>query len=276
MKLTKKNKKIILIFVGIICLSLMLFSIYKINVWIFENISLDNQIKEINNLISVEEVMENKNNIEYFNPPSAQDTTDYWTYVRFPLLKVDFKELKKRNEDTVGLIKVNGTSINYPVVQTSDNDFYLNHDFDKNGNSSGWVFMDYRNDIDELQNNTIIYAHGRINKMMFGPLKFIYESNWYDKTDNYLIYLVSENTSTLWQIFSVYDLPTETYYLTSNFASTESYQKFLDTITKRSKLKFNYTIDTNDKILTLSTCYNKTDKMVVHAKLIKRQFLNKD
>lgn len=267
------KKKCIIILVLIGAFLGMGLSIYKINIWILENISIDKQIEQINELTLIEE-MGNTSDVEYYNPPTDNnELNDYWTYVRLPLLKVDFSKIKELNNDTVGLLRVNGMSINYPVVQTTDNDYYLKHDFNKNNNSSGWVFMDYRNDIDNLQNNTIIYAHGRINKTMFGPLKYIFDSNWYENTDVYTINLVSEHYSTLWQIFSVYDLPTETYYLTSNFASNESYQRFLDTITSRSKLKFNYTIDTNDKILTLSTCFNKTDKLVVHAKLIKRQVI---
>ncbi len=267
------KKKCIIILVLIGAFLGMGLSIYKINIWILENISIDKQIEQINELTLIEE-MGNSSDVEYYNPPTDNnELNDYWTYVRLPLLKVDFSKIKELNNDTVGLLRVNGMSINYPVVQTTDNDYYLKHDFNKNNNSSGWVFMDYRNDIDNLQNNTIIYAHGRINKTMFGPLKYIFDSNWYENTDVYTINLVSEHYSTLWQIFSVYDLPTETYYLTSNFASNESYQRFLDTITSRSKLKFNYTIDTNDKILTLSTCFNKTDKLVVHAKLIKRQVI---
>ena len=57
------------------------------------------------------------------------------------------KELKKINNDVRGWIQVNGTNINYPFVQTNNNDFYLKHSFDKSYNSSGWIFLDYRNNI---------------------------------------------------------------------------------------------------------------------------------
>ena len=49
--------------------------------------------------------------------------------------------------------------INYPFVQTSDNDYYLNHSFNKKYNDAGWVFMDYRNNASNFDKNTILYAH---------------------------------------------------------------------------------------------------------------------
>ena len=53
------------------------------------------------------------------------------------------EDIIKENEDTVGWIKIEGTNINYPVVQGKDNDYYLKHDYNKNNNSAGWIFMDY-------------------------------------------------------------------------------------------------------------------------------------
>ena len=106
---------------------------------------------------------------------------------------------------------------------------------------------------------------------MFGSLKNVFKSDWYNKTDNYVVYLSTPKKNMLWQIFSVYKIKTETYYLTSSFASDESYQKFINTIKERSKYNFNTNVTTNDRILTLSTCYNSSEKVVLHAKLIKIQ-----
>ena len=71
------------------------------------------------------------------------------------LIDVDFTELKKVNSDVKGWIQVNGTNINYPFVQTKDTKFYLNHSFDKKYNDAGWVFLDYRNNIDLSNKNNI-------------------------------------------------------------------------------------------------------------------------
>ena len=185
------------------------------------------------------------------------------------LLNVDFKELKKTNNQTKGWIQVNGTTINYPFVQTQDNIFYLTHSFDKSYNEAGWVFLDYRNNINELDRNTILYAHGRMNKTMFGSLKNIIKSDWYSNKDNYVIKMSTETENTLWQVFSVYKIPTTNDYIQVNFSSDEEYNKFLNKLKKRSTFDFNVDLTEKDKIITLSTCYNDYEKVAMHAKLIK-------
>lgn len=243
-------------------------STVKILSWNKDNQETGKQLNKINKEIEIKE--EEEVNTEMINAPDEKDS-DYWKYIELPLISVDFDELKKENEDTVAFLKVNGTNINYPVVQTTDNDYYLYHSFDKSKNDAGWVFMDYRNSVEVLEDNTIIYAHGRYDTTMFGSLKNVFKNNWYENTDNHVLYLSTKTENTLWQVFSVYKIKTETYYLTSSFGSENSHQKFIDTLLKRSKYNFNASVDTQDKILTLSTCYNQNEKVVLHAKLIKRQ-----
>ena len=182
----------------------------------------------------------------------------------------DINKLKEKNSDTVGWINVNNTNINYPYVQGKDNNYYLDHSFDKKYNEAGWVFLDYRNDKNLSNKNNILYAHSRLDKTMFGSLSKTLKSNWYNNKDNHIIRLSTETENTMWQIFSVYKIPEETYYITTNFNSDNDYQKFLNTIKERSIHNFSTNLTTEDKILTLSTCYSDTERTVVHAKLIKR------
>ena len=159
-------------------------------------------------------------------------------------------------------------------VQSNDNAYYLNHSFTKKKNEAGWVFLDYRNDINNLSRNNIIYAHSRLDKTMFGSLKNILSNNWYKKTDNHIIKLSTEKENTLWQVFSVYHIKTENYYITTDFRDDDEFKTFIDTISKRSKLKFDASVDVNDTILTLSTCRAGDEKVVLHAKLIKKEVRN--
>ena len=198
------------------------------------------------------------------------NTSDYWYYIKFPLIDVDINKLKEKNSDTVGWINVNNTNINYPYVQGKDNNYYLDHSFNKKYNEAGWVFLDYRNDKNLSNKNNILYAHSRLDKTMFGSLSKTLKSNWYNNKDNHIIRLSTETENTMWQIFSVYKIPEETYYITTNFNSDNDYQKFLNTIKERSIHNFSTNLTTDDKILTLSTCYSDTERTVVHAKLIKR------
>lgn len=186
------------------------------------------------------------------------------------LIDVDFKELKETNSDVKGWIYVKGTSINYPFVQADDNSFYLTRSFDKSNNSSGWIFLDYRNNISSSEKNTILYGHGRFSQIMFGSLKNILTSGWLNNSSNYVIKLSTESENTLWQVFSVYHIPTTSDYIETDFKSDEQYQVFLDMLLNRSAHNFNTNVSYKDRILTLSTCYNNTEKVVLHAKLIKK------
>lgn len=237
--------------------------------WNDDNRKIEKQLKELDKDIKIK-LDEDTLRVENINPPEDKNS-DYWNFMNMPMISVDFNNLFMKNSDTVAFLKVNGTNINYPVVQTSDNDYYLNHAFDKSLNEAGWVFLDYRNDIDNLQDNTIIYAHGRVDSTMFGSLKNVLKEEWYNLKDNHIIYLSTIKENTMWQIFSTYIVPTETYYLTSSFGSDSSKLNFINKISSRSVNLYNADVGVNDKILTLSTCYNEKEKLVLHAKLIKKQ-----
>ncbi len=206
------------------------------------------------------------------NKTTSSKKNDYWTYMETPLMSVDFTKLKSKNPDTVAWLYVNNTNVNYPVVQTTNNDYYLTHAFDKSKNSAGWVFADYRSDLENFKRNTVIYGHRRKDQVMFGSLGKVTNKSWYTKTENQIIKLSTPTQNTLWQIVSIYTIKEESYYLTHNFASDADYEKFLKKIVSRSIYDFDVEVDKDDKILTLSTCLNLTgDRIVIHAKLVKTQ-----
>ena len=190
------------------------------------------------------------------------------------MINVDIGNLKVKNKDTVGWINVNNTNINYPFVQANDNYYYLNHSFDNSVNKAGWVFLDYRNDNNLSDKNNIIYAHSRLDKTMFGSLNDTLKYSWYSNKDNHIIKISTEKENTLWQIFSVYKIPVESYYITTNFLNDSAFEDFLDVIKKRSVFDFNTNLTKDDRILTLSTCYSDKERTVIHAKLIKRSLSN--
>ncbi len=268
-KKTKKKNIWILVILFSIFLAIIVFCLIKIFVWGKNNKDTSKLIEDINNTVNVT-LREDDSNTEIVNDTKEEVTSDYWYYIKFPLIDVDITKLKEKNADTVGWINVNNTNINYPFVQGKDNSYYLSHSFDKKYNEAGWVFLDYRNSKDLNNKNTILYAHSRLDKTMFGSLSKVLKFSWYNNKDNHIIRLSTETENTLWQIFSVYKIPEESYYITTNFNSNEEYTKFLNTIKQRSIHNFNTNLDINDKILTLSTCYSDTERTVVHAKLIKR------
>ena len=252
----------------ILFLTIILISSFKIYNWQKDN----NKIKNIDKNIKKDiKVKENNNDGELVNQPKEKES-DYWYYVKLPFYEVDFNSLVEKNNDTVAFIHMKNTNINYPVVQTNNNDYYLTHAFDKSKNSAGWVFMDYRNNISNLNDNTVIYGHGRIDKTVFGSLKNSLNKSWQANKENLAIWLSTKNQNLLFQIFSIYTIKSENYYITTNFENTEKKQTWLNTMKERNIAAIDNSVNINDKILTLSTCKNNSgDRIVVQAKLIKRQ-----
>lgn len=272
-KLKKKRRfrKWVLILIFMFSCVLFFGSAFLLARWYFDNKKIDDIEDSIATISTVKEKDDNEHT-ELVNPPSNMPDDDYFKYIKMSLLEVDFQELLRKNSDTVGFINVKGTNINYPIVQTTDNKYYLTHAFDKSANDAGWVFMDYRNDPVNFNQNTIIYAHSRYNQTMFGSLKNILKSSWYTNKDNHIIRLSTPTENTMWQVFSVYTIAKESYYITPSFASEEEYGVFLNTLKNRSEVNFSGLVNTNDKILTLSTCKdNFGNRVVMHAKLIKKE-----
>ena len=107
------------------------------------------------------------------------------------------------------------------------------------------------------------------NNTVFGSLRNITTSDWTKDTNNFVIKLSTEYEDTLWQVFSIYSIPTTSDYLKTSFTD-EEFVEFGNMLIERSSYNFNTTINEHDKIITLSTCHNTNDKSVLHAKLIKR------
>ena len=265
-----KWKNIIVIFIFLICLITLIISTINVVKWKLNSNKTDKQIEEIQEIIEVEEVVDTDTAEIIEQKEEIPKSNPYWDYISMNLINVDFNELKSINSNTKGWIQVNGTNINYPFVQAADNKYYLTHSYDKSYNGAGWVFLDYRNSINELSKNTIIYAHGRLDTTMFGSLKNILKSGWLNNSNNYVVKLSTEYENTLWQVFSVYHIPTTNDYIKVNFNSNDDFINWASILINRSAYNFNTSVSENDNILTLSTCYNDNEKVALHAKLIKK------
>ncbi len=273
-----KRKNILKLIKGAIIILCLFFAgtivVYtvKIITWKLENKETNNQISEI---LESAVIVEDVDNIttEKINPPYDNLEDPYWKYINEKLINVDFNKLTKINNETKGWLKINGTNVSYPFVQTNNNDFYLNHSFDKSKNSAGWVFLDYRNNIANLNLNTILYAHGRLDNTMFGSIRSILNNGWLANSNNFVIKMVTNKEKTVWQVFSVYHIPTTSDYLQIDFSDNREFEEFLEIIKNRSSYDFKTKLTSDDQIITLSTCYNNTEKIVVHAKLIKRELI---
>lgn len=184
--------------------------------------------------------------------------------VNDPLVRVvNFDELKKTNPDTVGWIYIPDTVIDYPVVQSSDNDKYLHTMFSGERNKAGTIFVDYRNTMNFTDDNTVIYGHNMKNKSMFHILSKYGSQEFYDEHKTAYFY-TPDGTYEL-RIFAAYTVNANDPYTDISFGSSS--EEIINKFIERSKITSAFTLGPNTKIASLSTCaYDYDDaRFVVHA-----------
>jgi len=189
------------------------------------------------------------------------------------VLKI-YAELKAKNSDLVGWISIPGfaKAIDYPIMQSFDNEYYLRHDFYKNESNSGSIFMDFSNLSAEPDRNIIIYGHAMRNNSMFGNLRgYPTDSEKYEKVS--VIYLDLLYTRLEYRVFSAYSCEKDFNYRRTVFTDDEDYMDFLNTVRSKSEHDFGIALSPRDKIITLSTCDKSIGqdwRIVIHGKLVKQ------
>lgn len=255
---------------SVILICLIVFSAYKLIRWKAESDLTNELITTIQSSSQVEEVASDEKDSVSNNSTSTIGQNDpYWNLLKQSLISVDLNDLKSTNSDVVGWIQIPGTNIDYPFVQTDNNDFYLTHSIDKYWNEAGWVFLDYRNSKNLDNRNQIIYAHGRVDGSMFGSLQNVLSKDWQSATENHVVKISSDTENSLWQVFSVYRIPKTNDYITTEFGNDHSFEEYIKLVKDRSDYNFQTNVVAGDRVLTLSTCIGLNDRVVLHAKLIK-------
>lgn len=181
---------------------------------------------------------------------------------------LSLNKLRQINSDVVAWIDIEGTNVHYPILQASDNDYYLYVSVYDEYADGGSIFMDYRNDEYFNDMNTVIYGHNMRNKTMFYDLRFYQEQSYYEARPYITVKI--DNKILTYQIYSVRILDESYDYRTPNYGSAEADEAFLNDTLNDSLISSSVTPVAGDRILTLSTCVkaNGTDRLVVHAKLV--------
>lgn len=179
-----------------------------------------------------------------------------------------FANLHKINEDIVGWISIAGTTIDYPVVQHSDNDYYLNHNIEQKRSSRGAIFMDYRNEDALADTHTVIYGHHMKDDSMFGELSKYKDENYYK--EHTIITLDTLEQPTKWEIFSVYIYSPDHQFFQYEFENEQQYSDYLSEIVASSMYSTDVEVTSEDQLLSLVTCtYEVSDaRFIVHAKRV--------
>ncbi len=220
--------------------------------------NIQNNIKKVIEITTDEDILANL-------PPIEEDQNEPTKVI----INDDIASLLSINPDVVGWLKVNNTNIDYPTVQAKDNKFYLKHNIYAEEDSNGWVFIDHRNNPNELNDNLIVYAHNRYySGVMFGNLSNTTKYSWYSNEENQILTYRTIYGTYHYKIFSIYKIYKTNDYIATEFTDNKVKTKFFQKLKDRSIYDFKVNLDADDKIITLSTCADENNRIVVHAVLI--------
>lgn len=224
-------------------------------------------------------IRKSENTEEKIEDTKIEDTYDEWYFHNS-----DDEELLKKyqdyNDDVVGIIRINDSVLNHPMVQTKEEeDYYLYRDLDKKYNSHGVPLLSANSEIEKFGSNMVVYGHN-INihtRDIFADLNY-YEDIEYYKTHPY-IETVSKSGTRRWLIFAYFitdnsDHNPFRYSDYTNFTSKEQFDSYISEVDKRNWIDIKVPIEYGDTLITLSSCSRElagsgTNRMVVMGKLIR-------
>lgn len=221
-------------FIQIVCMVVMIYSGVQLAKYMYTYVAVEKELEEVQQV--------------------AQHT--------------ELTTLQTINPRIVGWLTLEGTRLNNPVLQAADNDFYLRHNYKDEESRGGSIFMDFRNDADELGRHTIFYGHVLRNGTMFGDLAKFAEQAYVNEHPVFFY----ETTQSKYElhIFAAYETTTDFYYIETDFTD-DTYMTFVNEIQARSVITMPVTVNETDRIVTFSTCTtsaNDEERFVVHAKIV--------
>lgn len=245
----RKIINIILVAIIIVCLSIIGYKYYNYN----KDDKLNSEIQDLQPVIN--EASDSDNNSSGEN--DGQDQSKEGNYVN----SANEEELKSINSDYKMWIQIENTNINYPVVQSSDNDYYLKHNFRKESNISGTVFVESANDIDN-DKNIILYGHNMRNGTMFNNITNYKEESFFNEDNK--INIIMNNTLYEYEVFSVYVKNVSEVNLAIGFANEDEFINYAYNEAEESLYKKDVDFSAEDNLITLVTCsYEFTDARTI-------------
>ena len=245
----RKIINIILVAIIIVCLSIIGYKYYNYN----KDDKLNSEIQDLQPVINEASDLDNNSSGEN----DGQDQSKEGNYVN----SANEEELKSINSDYKMWIQIENTNINYPVVQGSDNDYYLKHNFRKESNISGTVFVESANDIDN-DKNIILYGHNMRNGTMFNNITNYKEESFFNEDNK--INIIMNNTLYEYEVFSVYVKNVSEVNLAIGFANEDEFINYAYNEAEESLYKKDVDFSAGDNLITLVTCsYEFTDARTI-------------
>ena len=176
---------------------------------------------------------------------------------------IDFDEMRELFPSIIGWIQSEGTVINYPIVQGTDNDFYLNHKPDRTRHRWGSIYMDYRNSPDFSDQNIIIYGHDMASGDMFGSLLNYHNQSYFEAHDSMFIFTPTANYVLM--LFAGYVINATNEVPPMFFLDEDDFEQYIIDIRSRSIFTSDLDVNFGDQLVFLATC---TRGGSVHDRLI--------
>lgn len=179
---------------------------------------------------------------------------------------LQLEELQKENEEIIGWLEIEGTNINYPVLQASDNDYYLTHNYKKEKSSTGSIFLDKDFDLINGSSNYLIYGHRSKSGLMFEDLMKYAKEDFYKEHTK--VKFTTNKDDSLYEILAVFysrvyyksEKNVFRYYYFVNANNEQEYNDFVNNAKKVSLYDTGVTANYGEQLLTLSTCeYSQED-----------------
>jgi len=242
------KRKFPLIILSIIFLSMAVFSGYQMVLIMSEyhagEVVYDDAVQFM--------TINHDTNTDFENAPANEDDGILWP-------EVDFEALCNVNSEVVGWIYLEDSKINYPVVRGTDNSYYLNRLYDRSYNSSGSIFMDYRNSDDFSDIHNILYGHHMNNGTMFAGIAKYKDQAYYDGHPYCLLLTPEENYKVEFFAGYVASVVDDITAWDLTFESDSDFESWVAQTKTKSTFVSDVTPTADDKIITLSTCSYEFD-----------------
>ena len=244
-----KRSKIINRIILIICACVFVFAAFKL-------VSILLEYKKGNDIYDNIEgnILEDKP-VNITIGDDNQDVTVPFVYNHQALLNI--------NPDGLGFLYVPSVDIRLPIAQTTDNDFYLTHTFDKTYNGNGCLFVDYRITNKLKANHVLIYGHNMNSCAMFGSLSRYETPSFYQTEGNDVFYIYTEDVIRKYKIFTVYITDPISDTFTFNFSNLAGLREYAKNVQAQSLYNTGVDITNTTQIVTFSTCTNNSKQRLI-------------
>ena len=268
-KKRKRASDIIAIIIMIVAIGVFLYAAYQLYLIFAEYHEGTQEYDVLREYVSMNEDTETDTDTEETEPRTTKEVIEANEIPSCPIT-VDFSALKSVNEDIVGWLYIEAIpKISYPIVQGKDNQYYLKHTVEGVENSSASIFMDYRNNSDYSDANTIIYGHNMKNLSMFGLLKQMKDPEVFAKSP--YIWIVTEQEEICYEVFSARNVSEHDALYNQLRIDPEEFLALLGEYHAASEVESAHTFDGTEQIITLSTCTSDdTVRCVVQA--VRKEF----